>query len=386
MALDGVRFSLRCPEDLVFGRGTVSETGQLARDHGESVLVVTDPGIRDAGLLEQALGSLEEAGASARVYDGVSPDPSAAMATECAGEARSFGADVLVGVGGGSVLDVTKAAAALAVAEQPVASLFGVDTVDVDPLPTVLVPTTAGTGSEVSPASVLLDDASGEKRGIVDDALFASAAVVDPGLTDDLPAELTAATGLDAYAHAIGSYMSRDATPFADGICVAAIDLIETHLRDATYQGAVAPAARDGMMLGATMAMFGRVNGGKAAIHSVAYGIQTQYHVPHGRAIAMVLPEVVAYNLPACMEKLGRLGARVYGATGSRRDRAHAVVRAIRDLRADVGADVTLREVGADEDALEALSEAAVRSERHLAPNPRPVTVEDARGIFEQIL
>lgn len=378
------RFDLRTPEALVFGRGTAGRTGEFARDHGGTALIVTDPGIEAAGLLDPIEASIAEAGLAVEVYDGVRPDPTVSMATDCADEAAAVDADVLVGVGGGSSLDVAKAAAVFRTADRPVEALFGRHRVETGGLPTVLLPTTAGTGSEVSPACVLIDD-EGEKRGIIDDALFARAAVVDPDLAMDLPAEQTRATGLDAFAHAVGSYMSTDSNTFADVLCAGAMELIEAHLRDATFHGADAPEAREKMSLAATTAMVGRVNGGKAAIHSIAYGIQAMYDVPHGKAIAMVLPETVEYNLPACTGKLAALGTRLYGATGSQRDRAGAFVDGLATLRADVGLDASLRSVGAAEDDMDELAELAVHSERHLEANPRPVDRDDAKAILERI-
>lgn len=378
------RFSLRTPDALIFGRGTVDQTGDTAAPHGDTVLVVTDPGIEEAGLLDGVLASIEHAGLAFDVYDGVRPDPSVTMAKECAETTADIGADVVVGVGGGSALDVAKAAAVISATELPVEELFGLDNIMTAGLPTILLPTTAGTGSEVSPACVLTDPA-GEKRGIVDDALFASAAIVDPDLTLGLPVPQTRATGLDAFAHAIGSYMSTDSNTFADTLCVRAMELIEESLRDATFHGRHLPGARVNMSLAATLAMVGRVNGGKAAIHSIAYGIQAMYDVPHGEAIAMVLPETIEYNLPACTDKLARLGADLYDATGSPREKAGAVVQGVRALRRDVGLDVSLRSVGATDGDLPELAELAVRSERHLEANPRPLEPADAKDILNQI-
>lgn len=378
------RFSLSTPDTLIFGRDTVGQTGEHTAPHGDVALVVTDPGIQKAGLLDAVHASLEHAGVAVEVYNGVRPDPTVAMARECAETAVDVGADAIVGVGGGSALDVAKAAAVISTADVPIEELFGRDNVAVAGLPTILLPTTAGTGSEVSPACVLTD-AAGEKRGIVDAALFASAAIVDPDLTLGLPMAQTRSTGLDAFAHAIGSYLSTDANTFADTLCVRAMALIESSLRDATFHGAQAPEARVNMSLAATMAMVGRVHGGKAAIHSIAYGIQAMYGVPHGKAIAMVLPESIEYNLPACASKLGQLGSAVYDATGNTREQADAVVRGVRALRRDVGLDVSLRSVGATDGDLPELAELAVQSERHLEANPRPVEPADAKAIFEQI-
>jgi alcohol dehydrogenase class IV len=372
------------PDSLRIGRGAVDETGAYAGDHGGRALVVTDPGVRAAGLVAPVTDSLAAAGVAHETFDGVERDPAVADAVACAERARAVGADCLVGVGGGSAMDVAKVAAVLVTGDGPVEALVGRDNVDGPGLPTVLLPTTAGTGSEVSPAAVLVDD-DGEKAGVVDPHLFASAAVVDPDLSTTLPPDLTRATGLDAFAHAVGSYVSLDANPLADALCVEAMALIETHLRAATVHGADAPAAREEMATAATMAMLGRVNGGKAAIHSVAYGVQATCDVPHAEAVAMVLPEVLAYNLPAAVDRLARLGTRLYEAEGTPRDRAERFVAGVRTLRGDLGLDRSLREVGAEEGDLPELAERATRSERHLDPNPRPLDAADAEGILREV-
>jgi alcohol dehydrogenase class IV len=199
-----------------------------------------------------------------------------------------------------------------------------------------------------------------------------------------LPLELTRATGLDAFSHAIGSYVSTTSNAYADALTVEAMELIETHLRDATFHGADAPLAREQMSLAAMLAMLGRVNGGKAAIHSFAYGLQEMYDLPHGEAIAMVLPEVVEYNLPAAVEQLARLGTRIYDADGTDRERAQAVVDGLYRLRSDVGLDRSLGSVGSRDD-LNRLAEYALHSERHLRENPRDVTERDARTLLERL-
>jgi alcohol dehydrogenase len=373
------------PDALRIGTGAVRETGDHAV--GDRALVVTDPGVTAAGLVAPVTDALDAAGVAHETFDGVDADPSVANAVACAERARAADADCVVGVGGGSAMDVAKVAAILVTTDESVAALVGRNNIAEPGLPTILLPTTAGTGSEVSPAAVLVDERgpTREKAGIVDPHLFAHAAVVDPDLSAHLPTHLTRATGLDAFAHAAGSYVSRDANALADALCGEALELIETHLRDAAFHGANAPEARRGMATAATLAMLGRVNGGKAAIHSVAYGIQAMYDMPHAKAIAMVLPEVLAYNLPAVVDRLARLGTRIYGANGPPRDRAERFVEGTRTLRSDLGLDRSLRDVGATEGDLPELAELAVRSERHLKPNPRALDAESAESILSEL-
>ena len=380
------RFDFTCPRNLVFGRGKIEELGVYASEVGDTALLVTDPGIREAGLTDPAIDALEAAGVDVRVFAGVEPDPKVSNAQACASEAADVDADVLVGIGGGSSMDVAKTASVLLTNDRPIDELLGRNNVPNRGAPTILVPTTAGTGSEVSPAIVLVDDTgSDEKEGIIDEALMADTALVDPDLTMHLPAPITRATGLDAFAHAIGSYMSTVSNTFADALCVDALELVEANLRDAYFHGADAPEAREKMALAATMAMLGRVNGGKAAVHSIAYGIQAMYDVPHGDAIAMVLPETVEYNLPAATDDFARLGERLYSADGGRRERAETLVRGVYRLRDDLGADRTLRSVGATDGDMDELAELASHSARHLEPNARPMDRDDVATVLRQI-
>jgi len=376
-------FELRGPDTLVFGRGRVSETGERASETGGRALLVTDPGIRDASLLDPVRVSLRTAALTVDLFDGVGADPTLSNAAAAATAAADV--DVLVGVGGGSVMDVTKTAALAAGSGRSVSDLVKMGGPLPDGKPTVLLPTTAGTGSEVSPAAVLLDD-DGQKRGLIDGALFANVALVDPDLTMDLPPTPTATTGIDAFAHAVGSSVSTDTNEFADALCRRAMALVESNLREATFHGADRPAARVGMSIAATMAMVGRVNGGKSAIHSVAYGVQAMYDIPHTKAIAMVLPAVLAYNAPAALDRMASLGTRLYDAGGSTHNRAQAFVTSVRGLRDDLDLDASLRNVGGSEADLDELAELAVHSERHLRANPRPMTAADARALLATLL
>lgn len=373
------------PDSLIFGRGTATRVGEYGG--GSTAMIVTDTGIRDAGLLDDIVAALESADATIEMYDAVQPDPSLSDAATCAAHAESVDAEVLIGIGGGSSLDVTKAASVIVTNDAPPETLLGRHNVAVDGLPTVLLPTTAGTGSEVSPTAVLFDDTGEQdaKAVIIDDALFATAAIVDPDLSMQLPAGITRATGLDAFAHAMGSYMSTTSNTFADALCMEAMELIETYLRDATFHGADAPEAREKMALAATLAMLGRINGGKAAIHSIAYGIQELYDVPHAEAIAMVLPEVVAYNQPAATDAYARLGTRLYEADGGTRARAQTLVDGVYRLRDDLGLDRSLRSVGAEDGDIDALVEHGLHSQRHIEPNPRPLGPADAETIFREV-
>ncbi len=382
-----VSFDIQSPDHIEFGRGTAAETGAHASGYGDRALLVTDAQLHRLGVVNPVVDSLEAAGLDVELFDGVEPDPTLSVVRAAIAAARDAEADVLVGVGGGSSLDVAKGAAVILANPDLEDEPFGRGHVPSPGMPTILLPTTAGSGAEVSPAVVVIDDRVGhEKKGIIDPNAFGSVAIVDPSLSEDLPLEITRATGIDVFAHAVGSTISTTSNPFADAICTRAMALVEANLRPATFHGADAPEARNAMSLAATMAMFGRVNGGKAAIHAVAYGVQSIYEVPHGEAIAAVLPAVLEYNLPAAVPTYANLGTHLYGAEGDARNRAEAFLDGVRRLRADVGLDARLSEFGASEDDLDDLAAMAVTSTRHLEANPRAVSETDARAILEGIL
>lgn len=382
-------FELQSPNDVVFGRGTAAETGARAGRFGDVALLVTDSNLRKLGVVDPVTTALEERDLDVELFDEVEPDPALSVVEACVDAARRVGADVLVGVGGGSSMDVAKGASVFLTNDELADDPFGRNHLSAPGAPTILLPTTAGSGAEVSPAVVLADDrgpGSAEKRGIVDSNVFADVAIVDPNLSLSLPRDVTRATGVDAFAHAVGSYVSTASNPLADALCGEAMRLVEANLRDATFRGADAPAARERMALAATTAMLGRVNGGKSAIHSVAYGVQAKYGVSHGRAIAMVLPEVLEFNLPGCVEELAALGGLLYDARGGPRERAEAFVDGVYRLRSDLGMDASLSSVGGTEEDLAELAELAVQSKRHLEANPRPLDTERARCILAGIL
>ena len=382
-----VSFDFQAPEHIQFGRGTATETGAYASAYGERALLVTDPQLVELGVIDPVVESLADAGLDVELFDGVEPDPTLSVIRDGVAAAREAEADVLVGVGGGSSMDVAKGAAVILANPDLEAEPFGRGHVPEPGIPTVLLPTTAGSGAEVSPAVVVIDDRDGhEKKGIIDPNAFGTVAVVDPSLSDALPPEITRATGIDVFAHAVGSVISTTSNPVADALCTRAMELVEGSLRAATFHGADAPTARNAMALAAMTAMLGRVNGGKAAIHAVAYGVQSIYDVPHGEAIAAVLPAVLEYNLPAAVPTYATLGTRLYGAEGDARSRAETFLEGVRRLRSDVGLDARLREFGATEDDLDELAAMAITSKRHLEANPRSVSADDARAILESVL
>ena len=376
-------FTFQTVPDIRFGTGAAEEVASVAKDRGaRRVLVVTDAGVRDAGLAAPVLDALREGGCEVSVFADVVADPPERVVLACGEAAR--GADLVVGLGGGSPLDTAKLAALLATGTQALPDMYGVDRVTAARLPLVLVPTTAGTGSEVTPIAIVT---TGEatKSGVVSPALYADTAILDPRLTRGLPAHVTAATGVDAMVHAIEAYTSKiKKNPVSDALAREALRLLSVHVQGAFEDGAD-DDHRGGAMLGAMLAGQAFANAPVAAVHALAYPLGGQFHLPHGLSNSLVLPHVLRFNLPDAAPMYAELAEDVCGhAEGSVEARADAFVARMEALCEAVGMRRRLREFGVSEGHLPGLAEDAMKQARLLQNNPRAVTEEDARGIYER--
>ncbi|GAB4284600.1 MAG: iron-containing alcohol dehydrogenase [Deferrisomatales bacterium] len=376
--------SFRTTPKILMGPGAVAQLGECVRGlRGTRCFVVTDPGLARAGILEAVEGALAAAGVETAAFPEVEPEPPIPVAQRCAEALRGFQADCVVGVGGGSSLDVAKVASVAAVhGEQRLTDFFGVDAVPGPGLPLVAVPTTAGTGSEVTPIAILSDEAAQLKKGIVSDFLLPRAAVLDPELTLGLPPPVTAATGLDALIHAVEAFTSVRASSLTDLLAVQAIRLIHRNLRTAYARGADLEA-RARLLEGSLLAGMAFANAGVTAVHAFAYPLGARFHVPHGVANSVMLLSVLRFNLIGDLPKFARLAeAFDTGAGGSPRARAESALDAIDELIRDVGVPTRLRDLGVPEEALDDMAAGAMEVTRLLANNPRTIRLEDAAAIY----
>jgi len=376
-------FAFNTTPAIVFGSGTIGRLGEIARARlGPRVLLVTDAGLVKAGLVAPALDALTAAGVEVAVYDGVIADPPEAMVIEAAERARSFGAEGVVGLGGGSSLDVAKVAALVARSGEALADVYGVGLARGPRLPLLLAPTTAGTGSEVTPISILTTGAH-EKRGVVSPVILPDVALLDPDLTLGLPPHVTAATGVDAMVHAIEAYTSASPNnnPVSRALAVEALRLIGANIRRAVHQGSDREA-RAAMLLGSMLAGQAFANSPVAAVHALAYPLGGHFGVPHGLSNALVLPHVMRFNAPACGAAYAALAPYACPGLPAGAD-AERVVEAIEALSRDLGLEPRLRDVGVPREALPGLAEDVMKQTRLLVNNPREVTPADARAIYE---
>ncbi|MFS0737020.1 iron-containing alcohol dehydrogenase [Sphingomonas sp. 1P06PA] len=379
------------PEHFVFNYGPrlVSGAGVAERlvEHlsGQRILFVTDAGVRGLGLADAALEGLRRDGRDVTIFDAVEPDPS--RDTVMAAVAAGHGADGVIGFGGGSPMDVAKLAAYLIGSGDLLDDIWGVGRATGRRLPLTLVPTTAGTGSEATPVTVITVGGA-EKRGVSSAALVPDTALLDPILTIGLPRDATAATGIDAMVHAIEAYTSaRLKNPMSDLLAREAIGLIAANLRRACD----APddlAAREAMLRASHLAGVAFANAPVAGVHALAYPLGGHFHLPHGLSNALMLPHVLGHNMGAAMPLYAELGPLVDPSLARLGTQAAAqgLVEAVRTLSIAVGLPQRLSALGIGRGDLELLAGEAMKQERLLANNPCPIDLADARRIYEAAL
>ena len=345
-------------------------------------LLVTDPGLLAIGLVQPVQAALEAAGVQVTLYDQVREDPPEATVEAAAARGRGAEVDGVIAVGGGSSMDVAKVVAVLLAGTQPLQALYGVDQVAGGRLPLILVPTTAGTGSEVTPVAVIT---TGEttKAGVSSPVLLPDIALLDADLTLGLPPRVTAMTGVDAMVHAIEAYTSKlKKNPLSDNLAREALRLLAANIRTAVSHGGNREA-RAAMLLGACLAGQAFANAPVAAVHALAYPLGGHYHIPHGLSNSLVLPSVLSYNMPAAETLYAELAEIIVpAATGSAAARAAALVEALQQLIADVGLPATLAEAGVPAAELPMLAADAMQQQRLLVNNPREVSEADALAMY----
>ncbi|QIE47295.1 iron-containing alcohol dehydrogenase [Pseudohalocynthiibacter aestuariivivens] len=380
-------FIFNTTKSLIFRSGASAELAEIAGSTlGTDVLFITDPGLRKLGLCNGALASLEAAGITVTVFDQVEADPSRATleaATAAGGAAQVTG---VIGFGGGSSLDVAKVAALLLGSGENLDGAWGVGQACGPRLPLVLIPTTAGTGSEVTPVSIITVGAE-EKRGVSTPILLPDIAILDCDLTLGLPAPITAATGVDAMVHAIEAYASTNANnnPLSKMLAREALRLLGTNIETVVAEPGNAEA-RGAMLLGSMLAGQAFANSPVAAVHALAYPIGGTFHVPHGLSNALVLPHVLRFNAPVAYGAYAEIAADAFphlAEIEGRQVRCAAFIDALADLSQRLGMQTRLREVGIPETALNKMASDAMLQTRLLVNNPREMSEQDALAVYQ---
>ncbi len=374
-----------------YGPRLVSGAHASARiaDHfpARRILFVTDRNILELGLAGPALESLRAAGTETFCFDAVESDPSLATVRAAEAMGREEKVDAVIGFGGGSPMDVAKLVAYLLGSGDDVETLWGVGKATGPRLPLALVPTTAGTGSEATPVTVITVGGA-EKKGVSSAALIADLALLDPVLTCDLPRDVAAATGVDAMVHAIEAFTSkRLKNPMSDLLARHALSLLASNLLEVCDRAGDLEA-HSAMLLGAHLAGVAFANAPVAGVHALAYPLGGHFHVPHGVSNALMLPHVLAHNMPAAMGEYAELALLLdpgLEAVGDQA-RAAAFVEKMRSLSVSAGLPQTLSSLGIERAHIELLASEAMKQERLLVNNPAPIGEEDARRLYEAAL
>ena len=381
-------FTFNTSRSVRFGASLILQLGEMTRSEiGCRVLLVTDTGMLATGLVDQVQVILANAGVDVTVFSDVVADPPEAVVLAATEAAKVADVDAVIGFGGGSSLDVAKLVAVLAMDNQSLKDIYGVENITGGRLPLILIPTTSGTGSEVTPISILTTGKS-EKMGVVSPVLIPDIALLDPELTLGLPAHVTAATGIDAMVHAIEAYASTSANnnPLSKVLAKQALRLMGAALETAVHKPRDIEARSD-MLLGSLLAGQAFANSPVAAVHALAYPIGGHYKVPHGLSNALVLPQVLRFNAVTAPQSYAEIAACAFPdlAGLSPQAAATAFAEAMADLSKRCGLQQRLRDLGIKRGALPMLAGDAMNQTRLLVNNPRTVTQADALAIYEAV-
>jgi alcohol dehydrogenase len=378
-------FSIIQPTALRFGVGAAQGLPDMVRQLGGSkVFFVVDPGLVKAGLVEQVTAPLKAAGLPFVLYDQVTPEPGLALADKGAKLAKKAGADCVVGMGGGSAMDVAKAISILLTNGGKAEDYLGLGKIKKPGLPKIMIPTTAGTGAEVTFTAVFINEKTGSKGGMNGDPLYPDLAILDPALTVSMPAQVTATTGIDALTHAIEAYVSTQGHPLSDMYALQAIELISENLPLA-YANGNNLEARANMLMGSLLGGKALATAGVGLVHAMAYPLGGMFGIPHGLANAVLLPYVVEYNLignPAKYAVVAEIMGHVKGEM-SEREAAASVVDALFTLNNDVGIPFSLDELDIPSAKIPEMAKIALTVTRPVENNPRKPTLEEVIAVYE---
>jgi alcohol dehydrogenase class IV len=366
------------------GAGLSKRTGTfLAGSGARQALIVTDEGIVKANMLGPIIESLEQSGIGYAIYDRVEPNPSEESIMSGLETAKSSGSDAILAFGGGSSIDTAKGISAMTTNSGTILDYEGVGKLNRPGLPLTAIPTTAGTGSEVTAATIVTNRVTSFKAAVISPYLFPKLAILDPLLTLSLPQSITAATGMDALTHAIESYTSKMASPVSQSFALTAIRMIATHI-DKAYFAGTDVESREQMLVASMMAGAAFAQSRLGNVHAISHTMGGIFNIAHGIANATLLPYVMKFNLAACPERFAdvasAMGCRVEGVPRLRA--AEMAVEAVIDLNKRLHIPATIREVGVDIKLLDKMVEDSMRSGNVLI-NPRLTRSDDIRRIIE---
>lgn len=372
------------PTMILLGFNAVERIGAEARKFGSSkACIITDEGVMKAGSVDRIRTPLKKEGIEVEVFGKVEAEPPVRVVDECSEFIRKGKYNLIIGLGGGSSLDTAKAAAIMGTRQGSVREICGMDIIPKRGIPKVLIPTTGGTGAEATRAFVVTDEEEGIKKVSYSNYNLPDLAIIDPTLTLSMPPKITADTGIDAFVHAIESFVSFNGTPFSDLLALEAIRLISRSLPTAYSKGEDLSARYD-MSFAALLGGMSIASGGLGAVHALAYPIGTEFHQNHGRSNGIILPHVIEFNLMGNIKRYGiiasTMGENIEGLNAL--EAAERSVVGIRRLLEMINLSYRLRDYGIPKESIPKLVEGGMKQSRLFVPNPRNLTQDDLTAIY----
>ena len=379
-------FSFTIPQDVVFGKGSLKRLPEmLAKANCKNVFLVSDPGLKSVGLVDKVAKIIKDAGLGCTEFLDLQPNPTVQNCQNAADAYKSSGAESIIALGGGGPMDVAKAVALLVTYGGTVIDYVGLEKVPGPVVPMIAIPTTAGTGSEVTASSVITDSETNFKMSVISHYLIPGYALLDPELIMTLPAGIAAACGVDAFVHALEAYLSKMGNPFTDAMAEKAMELIGGNLRQFVASRDNEEAACN-MMVGSTLAGVAFASALLGNVHAMSHPVSGFFGVAHGVANAILLPNIVEYNALADNGRYRKIYN--YITNGKKADdsfRPEMLVDELRKLNADLGIPATLSEVGVTEDKIPDMVKDAMKS-GNILRNPRQSTSKDIERLYRKTM
>jgi alcohol dehydrogenase class IV len=386
--MDTKIISLRSPHLILAGVNSLERLGDEAKAvEAKKALLVTDKGVVESGIGERVQALLKKEGIEIDIFNEVIPDPDIGCAEACIEMAKSERYELILGVGGGSSMDIASVASVMSTNPGRIQDYLGINLVKKPGIPTILIPTTAGTGAEVTPNAILTDVEAKLKKAIVSPYILPRVAIVDPLLSLSMPPPVTSSSGIDALTHAIESYTSNNATVLTDLFAKEAIMLIGRSLRTAVANGNNLQARYD-MSIGSLYAGIALANAGVTAVHALAYPLGGQFNVAHGIANGLLLPYVMEFNVLGDIPKFAQI-AQLLGEKVEPLpllEQAHRAANTVKAIYKDLKIPQSLTELKVPKEAIPGMAKAAMNVTRLMGNNPREMAVEDVERIYEEAL
>lgn len=381
-------YSLEIPRKVIAGIDSIESLKDIiTKEKAKKILIITDKGVWNAGLVERPIEILKSCGCTVEIVNNTPPEPEASQIDEIFESVKSMACQMVIGIGGGSSMDAAKIISVLMTNKSSVKEILGTDRIKNKGVPTLMIPTTAGTGSEATPNAIVLVPEEKLKVGIVSNKLIPDYIILDPRLTVKLPPSITANTGMDALIHAMECYISIKANPFSNTFALRAINLISNSIRRAFNNGEDINARHD-MLIGSFYGGVCIAASGTAAVHALSYPLGSVYRIPHGLSNAILLPYVMEFNMDAAIEKYRdmaiAMGIDVNGLSSEQA--AQKMVESLYDLTRDLNIKSPLKEMNISERELDEIVESASKVTRLLDNNPKKLSSEDIKMIYKKIL